>query len=160
MKTTKINTGLLIAFLIISSFSGIAQGRHRGAGGHPHATKQKVMVIKPAHRPRGAAVVVVRSKYRPAKIVVYHPYWGPKYSFHRRWVYFPHYNFYWDNWRQCYFYWNGTIWINQLTPPPVVVNVNLDKEKHHELNESEDDTDDVYKSNGSHKSQFKADTLK
>lgn len=158
MNAIKLSSWLIIAFLLISSIHGMAQGRHRGGGGHPHAVKQKVMVVKPAHRPRGA--VVVRSKYRPAKIVVYHPYWGPKYSFYRRWVYFPRYNFYWDNWRQCYFFWNGVVWIHQTTPPPVVVNVNLEKEKHYELKDLEDDVDDVYKTNNEHKAQFKTDSLK
>ena|ERR1700752_5014069 len=157
MKTVKTSLLLIIAFLMFGSMNSFAQRGQRK--GHPHKAVRAGVVAKP-YRHKPATAVVIRSKYRPAKIIVYHPYWGPKYSFHRRWVYFPRYNFYWDNWRQCYFFWNGVIWVNQVTPPPVVVNVNLEKEKHHELKENEDDVDDVYQTNDSHKSEFKGDTLK
>lgn len=154
MKTVITTVLLILSFLFFGTLDSFAQRGHKK--GHPH---KPVRVVKPYHhKPRAA--VVVKSKYRPAKIVVYHPYWGPKHSFHRRWVYFPRHNFYWDNWRQCYFFWNGVIWVNQITPPPTVVNINLETEKHYELKENEDDVDDVYQTNDSHKSQFKGDTLK
>ena len=144
---------LTLMFLFLSSANFYAQRGHHGK--HPYRARTAVVVKS---HPRPGKVVIVKSKYRPAKMVVYHPYWGPKYQFHRRWVYFPRHNFYWDNWRQCYFFWNGVIWINQVTPPPIVVNI--ESEKHYELQENEDDIDDVYQTNDSHKSQFKGDTLK
>ena len=136
-----------VSIMLLGSMNGLAQkkgGHHHHHGGHhkhPHA-HNKVVVVK-------------RSPFRPAKVVVYHPYWGPKRVIHRRWVFFPKYNIYWDNWRNHYVFWNGTIWFSQPTPPPVIVNVNIDNEKHYELKEDEDDTDDIYKGNDTHKSDYK-----
>jgi hypothetical protein len=121
------------------------------------ADAQRV-VVKEKHgrrHHRHQRVVVKRSPYRPAKVVVYHPYWRPHYAYHRRWVYFPHYNLYWDNWRNHYVFWNGTLWISQAAVPPVIVNVNLDKERSVELKEEEDDVDDVYTTNEAHKTEIK-----
>lgn len=148
---------LLVAIVILGTISiGFAQkGRGHGQGNHPHgqAKRNKVMVKQnnASHNQR----VFVRSPYRPAKIVVYHPHWRPNYGYHRRWVYFPHYNLYWDNWRQGYYYMNGPVWVFNATPPPVIVNVNLDKETNYELKENEDDIDDVYKTNSDHQKEFK-----
>lgn len=156
MKTLKVQ--LLCLFFLFSGIQIVSA--QRGGGGHSkHQHVKRGGAVKQRHiKPRSRVVVV--SKYRPAKIVVYHPYWGPKYSFHRRWVYFPRHNFYWDNWRQLYFYWNGVMWVNATTPPPVVVNINIENEKHYELKEDEDDIDDVYQTNDSHKSDFKKDSVK
>jgi hypothetical protein len=145
MKTLKI----LFLLLFTASASEIYSQRHGGGNrgarhaGH-HARHNKVVVVK-------------RSPYRPRTIVAYHPYWQPGFTYRRRWIYFPRYNFYWDNWRNHYLFWNGTIWISQPAPPPVVVNVNLEKEKKDELKESEDDIDDVYKLNDQHKTEYKSD---
>lgn len=109
------------------------------------------------HHPHRRAVVVKRSPYRPAKVVVYHPYWRPHYAYHRRWVFFPRYNLYWDNWRNQYVFWNGNMWLSQPAAPAVVVNVNLEQEKSVELKEDEDDVDDVYKGNDMHKTEYKGD---
>lgn len=106
---------------------------------------------------RHQRVVVKRSPYRPARVVVYHPYWRPHYAYHRRWVYFPRYNVYWDNWRNHYVFWNGAVWISQSAAPPVVVNVNLENERSVELREDEDDVDDVYITNDKHKTENKGD---
>src|SRR5687768_13294446 len=113
------------------------------------------------HGPRGRAhvhkkVVVKRSVYRPRKVVVFRPHWRPNYGYKRRWVFFPRYNIYWDNWRNHYVFWNGAIWISQPQAPPSVANVELDKEKQKELKEEEDDVDDVYKANEEHKKEIKA----
>src|SRR5687768_14062295 len=113
---------------------GNGKGKHRHGHGHPHKR-----------------VVVKRSVYRPAKVAVFYPRWRPNYGYHRRWVFFPRHNFYWDNWRNHYVFWNGAIWISQATAPPALVNINLEKEKHRELPEEADDVDDVYQSNPSHK---------
>lgn len=116
---------------------------------------QRVVVEEEAGHPRRAReeVVVTRSRYRPARVVVYHPYWGPHFDYHRRWIYFPRYNIYWDNWRNHYVFRNGNVWISQPTAPPVLVNVNLNKARAVELSEKEDDMDEIYQSNGVHKLQ-------
>ncbi|MCE3258539.1 MAG: hypothetical protein K0S12_180 [Bacteroidetes bacterium] len=137
----------ILTFALLLSFKSFSQ-KGRGHGhGHRHGHGY-------GHR-HGKVVVVKRSPYRPKKLVVWHPIWHPAYSCSRRWVYFPKYNIYWDNWRNHYMFWNGTIWLSQPTPPPVIVNVNLEKEKKYELKENEDDEDDVYKGNDSHKSEYK-----
>jgi hypothetical protein len=133
-----------LALILLINLSAIAQ--HRG-----HRSGR-------AHRHHGNKVVVVkRSAYRPAKVMVYHPVWRPAYTYNRRWVYFPKYNFYWDNWRNHYRFWNGTIWVTQATAPPVIVNVNLEKEKHYELKESDDDSDEINNDNEAHKEVYKVD---
>jgi hypothetical protein len=48
-------------------------------------------------------------------------------------------------------FWNGTIWVSQPSAPAIIANVNLADEKHNELKEDDDDTDDIYKDNDSHK---------
>lgn len=145
MKRIKHLIPFIIGFILLGT-SGLSAQKKGGHHGH----------AKAAHHPHHhKKVVVKRSPFRPAKLVVYHPYWGPKRAIHRRWVYFPKYNIYWDNWRNHYVFWNGTIWYSQPTPPPVIVNINLDNEKHHELKEDDDDTDDVYKSNDTHKTEYK-----
>jgi hypothetical protein len=70
-------------------------------------------------------------------------------------VFFPKYNLYWDNWRNHYYFYNGNAWISQPTAPPVIVNVNLEKEKHYELKESDDDKDAINEENESHKTEYK-----
>ena len=145
MKTIKFIPILILSFFL--SISGFSQKRHGGGGGHhPHK-----------HHANKKVVVVKRSPFRPNKVVVYHPHWHPKYAYNRRWVYFPKYNIYWDNWRNHYRFWNGTIWLTQATAPPVIVNVNLETEKKYELKEDEDDNDDIDKSNDTHKTEYKPD---
>ncbi|MBA3682537.1 MAG: hypothetical protein H0W73_15435 [Bacteroidetes bacterium] len=141
MKTFKYILPLVIFLFISSDFfaqKGKGHGHHKG---HRH----------------GKVVVVKRSSYRPAKVVVYHPHWRPKYAYNRRWVYFPRHNFYWDNWRNHYVYYNGGAWISQPTAPPIIVNVNLENEKNVELKEDDDDVDDVYQYNTKHKGEIKPD---
>jgi hypothetical protein len=143
MKAFKV--GIVVLFLLAGTqaFAQRGRGHHGvGRGHHPHPNK---------------VVVVRHSPYRPNKIVVFHPYWRPAFGYHRRWVFFPRYNIYWDNWRNHYVFWNGTVWLSQAAVPPVIVNVNLDKEKSTELKEDEDDVDDIYKSNETHKTEHKAD---
>lgn len=136
----------LVIGLLMTSLTLTAQkkgGKHHHA--HPH---------KAHHHPH-KKVVIKRSPFRPAKVVVYHPYWGPKRAIHRRWVFFPKYNIYWDNWRNHYVFWNAGVWVSQPARPTVIVNIDLDKEKHHELKEDEDDVDDIYKTNDTHKTEYK-----
>jgi hypothetical protein len=39
----------------------------------------------------------------------------------------------------------------------LVVNINIDNEKHYELKEIEDDVDDVYQTNETHQTEYKAE---
>lgn len=143
MKTTSIIKTVFAIILLVTSLNLNAQ---KGRGYHPHR-----------HHAGKKVVVVKRSPYRPKKAVVFYPAWRPKYAYHRRWVYFPKYNLYWDNWRNHYMFWNGAIWVSQATAPPVIVKVNLENEKHQELKEDDDDVDDVYKDNSKHKEEIKPD---
>jgi hypothetical protein len=128
----------------------------QGGRNHSRHARKTVVVKKNVYRPN-RVVVVKRSVYRPHRVIVYRPYWRPYYACKRRWVYFPRYNVYWDNWRNHYVFWNGTIWSSQPTRPALIVNVNLEKEKSTELKETEDDIDDVYASNDTHKTEYKAE---
>lgn len=141
MKTIKLI--IFVTFLFISPhfFAQKGKGHRRN---HHHYGHKKVVVVK-------------RSPYRPAKVIVYHPYWRPKYAYNRRWVYFPRYNFYWDNWRNHYVFYNGGVWVSQPKAPPIIVNVNLENEKNVELKEDEDDVDEVYQGNSKHKEEIKPD---
>jgi hypothetical protein len=149
MKLYKKIIPIVITVFLLGSGSLLAQkkGGHHGGGHRVHPHKH------PGH----AKVIIKPSPFRPAKIVVYHPYWGPKRVIHRRWVYFPKYNIYWDNWRNHYVFWNGSIWFSQPSPPPAIVNINIDNEKHYELKEDEDDVDDIYQGNDNHKTEYKPD---
>ncbi len=138
---TKIIVATLVLLISMTELSFAQRGHGRGGGGGR------------GHRRGG--VVVVRSTYRPARRVrAYYPVWRPAYAYHRRWVYFPRYNFYWDNWRQGYYYRNGPVWVFNAAPPAAVINVNLQAEQNYELNKNDDDVDDIYKSNDSHQTQY------
>jgi hypothetical protein len=97
---------------------------------------------------------VRKSVYRPVKIGVYHPHWKPNHAYNRRWVYFPRHNFYWDNWRQGYYYRNGDVWVFDVIQPAVIVNVSLANEPNYELKQDEDDLDDIYIVNDKHKTVY------
>lgn len=145
MKNIRILISILFICMAIFTFA------QRGGNAKPHKNGRAH-----AHKGhQGKVVVVKRSPHRPHKIGAYHPHWRPHHTFHRRWVYFPGHNFYWDNWRNHYVFWNGVVWVSQPKAPPAIVNVNLEKEKHVELKEDEDDVDDVYKGNEDHKKEQK-----
>lgn len=99
---------------------------------------------------RHARKTVVKSKHRPAKVSVYYPKWNKRKAYHRRWVYFPKYNVYFDNWRGHYVYRNGQLWSSQSVPPPILIRVNLAEVPHRELSAEDDDFDDVYMDNLNH----------
>jgi hypothetical protein len=140
MKPLRFLVCLFVVLFVFNNSILAQRGAHQG---HRHPHKR--------------ARMVKRSVYRPARVVVYQPRWRPNYAYHRRWVYFPRHNFYWDNWRNHYVFWNGSIWLSQATAPAPIVNLNLEKEKAVELKETEDDQDDIYNTNQSHKTEYKED---
>ena len=158
MKNLKKIILIVISILLLGTLNSFSQkgGHGHGGGGHGGGGKGYRQGGGKGYR-HGTKVVVKKSIYRPGKIVVYHPFWGPKHAFNHRWVYFPRHNFYWDNWRNHYVFWNGTVWYSQPSPPPAVININIDNEKHYELNDKDDDVDDVYQGNDSHKTEYKPD---
>jgi hypothetical protein len=117
---------------------------------------QKKVIVKKGHHHHNKKVVVVKNgPHHPHK--VYHPVWGPKRAFVRRWVFFPRYNFYWDNFNNVYVYRMGAIWVAKPTPPPVIINIDLSKEKSYELKETDDDVDPIQDKNDEHTQQYKAE---
>lgn len=107
-------------------------------------------------KPMTKAVVIKHQKSHSTRVVVYHPYWAPRNSFYRRWVYFPGHNIYWDNLRGLYVYRDGAVWVTSVSVPAVIANVVLSKEKHFELPEENDGIDEVYQRNQQH-SEMKHD---
>ena len=80
----------MLCILLIGTNSAFSQkgGRGHGKGnGHGNVKNQRGTRVVVKSHPR-VNRVVVRSKYRPAKIVVYHPHWRPNYGYHRRWYIF------------------------------------------------------------------------
>lgn len=154
MKNLKKLVVLTFGLIMALTSTSFAQKGNRGGNGHGHGNgrHERNQQANVNHRNNGN---VRRSIYRPKTIVVYHPNWALKHNYNRRWIYFPRYNFYWDNWRQVYFYRNANVWISNPTPPPIIVNVNIENEKHYELKETDDDTDDVYKTNDAHSTEYK-----
>ena len=122
---------VLTVFLLSLNFDAVAQNRN-------HQKK---------HRSAGKRVVVYKhSRYRPhRRVKVFHPYWNPGFAYKRRWIFFPKYNIYWDNWRNQYVFLNNNVWVMQAATPPVIMNINLDKEEHQELSEDKDDIDEIYR---------------
>ena len=121
----------LALFLIMTTGAPFSYGQHRPYAHRPAARH-------PHHQP------VHRSHYRPATVIIFHPHWSPHREFHRRWVYFPKHNLYWDNWRELYFFHNGTVWVSSPQLPPHLHHVKIENEKHKELKESVDDDDEIY----------------
>jgi hypothetical protein len=90
------------------------------------------------------------SNYRPYIRLNYRPAWSHHTRYRRRWIYFPKYNFYYDNWRQMYYYQNNTQWYMNVNLPTALININIEKENHFPLHEDEDDIDEIYKYNKHH----------
>lgn len=160
----KILFSILFSLALSLSYGQTGRGRGNGQGtgnghsnaqgrgnGHGHGNPQGRGNGHVRHGYNKKVVVVHRSPYRPARMGVYHPIWGPQFAYNRRWVYFPHRNLYWDNWRGHYVFWNGTIWISQVALPAGIIVTDLHKEDKKELGEDQDDVDDVYKGNEQHK---------
>ena len=116
-------------FLLTSIGTSVSFGQHR-----PHAHRPAARHHHPVHG----------SHFRPATVVVFHPHWAPHREFHRRWVYFPKQRLYWDNWRELYFFHNGTVWISSPQLPAHLIHLKIEQEKHKELKEAMDDDDEIY----------------
>ena len=89
------------------------------------------------------------------KTKIYHPVWGPKFTFRNRWIYFPRYNFYWDNIRNVYIVKRGNIWVVLKSKPKEVETVDLVTEKIVELNDEENKTDVIQEKNSEHQKKYK-----
>lgn len=153
-------TMMLSIVLLFASMSlaqrGDGHGGGNGRGQHKIRSHHSNGNVR-HRRHRHNRVVIHRSVYRPRVVVVHHPLWAPNRGYNRRWVYFPRYNFYWDNWRNVYVYRNETIWITNPSLPPALININIGAERNYELNDSEDDIDDVYNTNGKHIETYPSD---
>jgi hypothetical protein len=102
-------------------------------------------------------VVAVRKwHHRGHKVVIFHPVWGPRLAYHHRWVYFPRYNFYWDNVRRVYVYRSNNVWIVNETVPACAIKVDLNAEQKVELPDQADDNDSIQDQNSEHVSLYKA----
>lgn len=138
---TKIPLLLVIIFSLIVSSS---------------CAKRNAVVVKESHPNRN--VVVVRKKHQLfGRMVAYHPYWSPRVSFNHRWIYFPRYNFYWDNLRNVYVIKTGTVWVASKAKPKEVKGVNLTSEKKVELSEACDSQDSIQDKNAEHQTAYKVD---
>lgn len=141
---------IIIALLLVLGITFTSTGQHvkvRGRGHH----KAHHRAGNHRHHDR---MVIRRSIYRPSVVVVHRPVWAKQRVYNRRWVYFPRYNMYWDNWRNKYVYRSNAIWIVNDTPPPTVINVNIEEEKSYELKEDNDDIDEVYNDNSTHEKDY------
>ena len=107
-----------------------------GAG----AYSQEKVVVKEKNK---KSLVAKTKRHRARKAVIYHPYWTTKLAFKNRWVYFPKYNFYWDNVKRVYVIRTGTIWVVSKNKPQEVKDINLENEKILEIDGKYDDQDDV-----------------
>lgn len=150
MKKLKLMAILVTGLFLMFHTKSFSQNKkvvvHKTSPGKKHHAK---------NLPNKKVVVVYKSKFRPAKVVVYHPVWAPTKNINRRWVYFPKYNCYWDNWRNVYYYKNNNVWISSSKKPTIIINVNLENEKHYELNEIDDDDDEIYIFNANHITIYK-----
>lgn len=115
---------------------------------------QRTKVVR-ANQPNRKVIVETKRYHLFRKTVVYHPHWAPKVSFHRRWVYFPLYNFYWDNYRNVYVVRSGSVWVKSTTKPKEYDNVDLSTEKIVELDEENDNQDSIQDKNAQHQKVFK-----
>ncbi len=158
----KLGWVILLSFFLLNS-SAFAQkgghGKHHGNNGKHkgnHGKGNKVIIVNSYpgpqyhyHHPHPYR----KHFYKKA----YYPVWGPPVGYYRRWVYFPNYNFYWDNYNGVYVYWTGFFWVKTLNPPPFIINVNFSKERKYELDEQSDDYDNVYYQNYYHRKAYSDD---
>ena len=140
MRTTVKASIIVFVIFTLSITSVLSQNRAAVAKARNY--KEKVVVVK-------------NKKYHVKKTRVYHPCWAPKANFHRRWVYFPKYNFYWDNYRNVYVIRNKTVWVVSKTVPTEIKYVDLSKEKSVELSDENDEQDSIQDKNTEHQNEYK-----
>lgn len=106
-------------------------------------------------RYRNSRVKVVRERRQDRENLYFRPQWHPRHDFERRWVYFPKYNMYWDNYRGVYVYNSNGRWVTYKKTPRFILNVNLAQEKFFELGFEFDSRGDAFRLNAQHRSRFK-----
>jgi len=116
------------------------------------SAQYKVVVKDKDQKNKVSVIKYSRHHYR--KAVVYHPKWAPRISFTKRWVYFPRYNFYWDNINSVYVIRTGRVWVTSAIAPKEIENVNLTKEKKVELSEENDGLDSIQQNNEMHQKKY------
>lgn len=99
--------------------------------------------------------VVGKKKVHPIKKKLYHPVWGPRLTYKNRWVYFPRYNFYWDNFHNVYIIKRGKAWVVLKTKPKEIERLDLTKEKSFELSEEYNETSAAQEKNDEHQEKYK-----
>lgn len=99
------------------------------------------------HRPHYEEYRHGKHHHKHREVVYYRPKWHPECRMERRWVYFPKYNMYWDNYNDRYAYCDRGRWVVTRRVPQVVVNVNLARERYYELEEEYDERDNVFSLN-------------
>ncbi len=133
---------LLLLFLI--NANSFAQGKHGNKGNKDFNKKGNIKYNNKAR------IHYKKSVYRPVKIGNYRPAWAHNHYYNRRWIYFPSHHFYYDNWRNVYFYQTNIGWRYGPVLPATFVIINIENEKHYELPEKEDDIDLIYIHNSIH----------
>ena len=123
----------LTFLVLISCFDVNGQGRRLGRHGRDHDDRHYRNYQ--------------RSQYHPYRVQHYRPNWAPTRYYQSRWVYFPRYNFYWDNWRSVYWFRNNSLWYMNVNRPPLIINVNLENERNYELDKGRDDHDSAFQNN-------------
>ena len=110
---------------------------------------QRVVKVKNHQGRHNKVVVVKKGHHHRGRVAVYHPRWAPRVTFTHRWVFYPYHNFYWDNVRAVYVYKVNTVWVTNAEAPESLSKIDLEKEKHVELADV-DDNDSVQVSNDEH----------
>ena len=154
-----IQSGIMMPLLLVLITCGSLQAQKiviRGGGGHGHGR----FVMRGGYGGYGPGPYY-RPYRRPYRhypyynnMIMYKPYWRPGYTCYRRWIFFPQYNVYWDNRRNVYVFWNGSVWFAQPALPPAMVNININNAKTYELKSSDDDVDDEHKNNSEHQTEY------
>lgn len=141
MKTAVRVLSVAFAFLFLSFTNVVSQNK----------------VVVKENSPKGNVVVVKHKKQHVKKVKIYHPRWSHNVKFHRRWVYFPSHNFYWDNHRNVYVIRTGTVWVVSKSLPNELKKVDLSKEKCVELSDETDEQDSIQEKNVEHLKQYKGE---
>ena len=145
MKLFKTLSPLLVCLLFTTFSSNYTFGQHKKHPHSHHKAKPHAKINAVKHHRHVYRKAAHRSKYHPAKAIVYTPVWAPHKKYNRRWVYFPKHRCYYDNWRKVYVYKMNGSWKINAKKPKQIENVNLEEEGV-ELTEVDDDNDEIYNS--------------